>query len=420
MKLYKLNRYILGLSGILFLYINSSWAKEYGVGIIYLPEGPVKNYVLPKNSQDNTMEFRWQITNDTDVPVAGVNGIKQTKATTTLQIGDKSYIYVGSEVFSQSELVSFAGVYHIDGKNQAIAYLLERNPVAGGGYRWKMILNDPFDPLSTDGYNKIINNPFTQPMSSYTEVPVFVRVDYKTGATKPRTVYSVNIDPEDKQLLDRGFKDNDKNNKNFDKKTINIGKYGNINNVTVNYCAFDVNEDAKAEPIIRYLGWVELDRPEWVTSGDGEIKKTRAPAVFSEFSVTGKGMTFSISLIKAKFVFKPNTLPEEEVGALQKLSFPDKIKNLESFKSTRPHYGLVSGVYNNKSLLAGAICYTWRSQVKSGRTDRDIGDTIGISAINDSWDELNNGELKKLRRAELISKVQMQKEKEQKEKEQKD
>ncbi|MCC2645853.1 MAG: hypothetical protein K0R94_1631, partial [Burkholderiales bacterium] len=154
--------------------------------------------------------------------------------------------------------------------------------------------------------------------------------------------------------------------------------------------------------------------------GDGQIKKTRAPEVFSEFSITGKGITFGISLINVKFIFKPYTLSEEEVEELQKLSFPDKIKNLESFKSTKPHYGLISSTYNGGSLLTGSICYTWRSQVKSGRTDRDIGDTIGISAINDFWNELNNHELANLRKAEMIRKVQMQKEKEQKEKEQKD
>ncbi|MCE3268672.1 MAG: hypothetical protein K0R49_924, partial [Burkholderiales bacterium] len=164
MKIYKLNRYIIGLFSISFLCINASQANEIGIGIIKLPNGPAQNYLLPKDeekdalggedSEKKQIKIEWQITD---------NQINQDrpKVTSTILHGEKSYIYKGSEVFTDGkvpELVSFAGVYQLDNSKSAIAYKFERI-TAGTGYRWRLTYIDPIDTTTKEGQKRLLTNP---------------------------------------------------------------------------------------------------------------------------------------------------------------------------------------------------------------------------------------------------------------------
>lgn len=402
MKRDKVNKYILGLLGIFFLYINPSWAREYGIGIVKIPDGPLKDAILPKNSQDNIMEIQWQITDDANIPVDS-RGFYETKVTTTLQMGNKSYVYITSEEFSNlfpSQLTSFAGIYKKDDHDYAVAYKILRS-FTGGEHKWKIIFSEPFKLDNPDKVDYLTINPFKKPMSQYTEAPMFVRADYQVNREKERTDYSSNLELEQKGFLDSRFKElniNEKGNKNLDKKIIDIKKLGNMYNVGLVYCAFDVNEVAGADPLIRYVSWMRFEEPE-IRSLPSAANSISFPDVFDKYSLEQTTIKFSITALNIALDFQmtsANGLSADRIKKLKDLRFPTDIENLTPFQSSQIVYGKIFGTYKGEVLKQehDSICHIWRSQVASDRSDRTTPDIkIGTDAIKNFWRTLDRGEL---------------------------
>ncbi|MCE3268436.1 MAG: hypothetical protein K0R49_688 [Burkholderiales bacterium] len=415
MKLFKLIRYSVGLFSALYLCANTSYGTEYGVGIIKIRNGPLQAYLISKDSEEKhyttgedpdqkTVMFEWQVTNTINKPNLTI---------VPFQKGDKSYVYKNSEVYSNDDklkLVSVAGVYQKDNDNFAIAYKLERIQIENDkGHTddiWRFTYIDPFDTTTPEGQKRLMANPFiistTKPghtkristdlTKEYTDTQIFARVDYKFKEIKKiQTVYSINsYNPDnitEKNVLDDRFKfvyKNLKLNSDLENVVIDIGRYAKIQNATLTYCVFDVNENKDSDPELRYVYWAGLDQPEWAvnTNIHGEItsiKKYVSPAVFDMFYLNDekKEILFSIYSINTNFKFEiPKVYPTKEmVTKLEQLKMPKKITSLGSFKySAKKSIWLVNGQEKNNILKEDshyALCYSWRSAVTSVRADQN-------------------------------------------------
>ncbi|MCE3267861.1 MAG: hypothetical protein K0R49_113, partial [Burkholderiales bacterium] len=231
--------------------------------------------------------------------------------------------------------------------------------------------------------------------SEYSEVPILVRVAYKTDS--PNTiskVYSTDVDDDNKATLDRWFKHYDqyfKDNKNLDKLVIDLGKANKINNATIKYCVFDINEDTKIiKPNLRYVSWTEFDQLEKPQDKNGDLITAKATPIFDTFVFKENEAFFSIDSMKTYFHFEKANVAKEAMMKLDSLKIPDIIRDLSSFKYAKKETWSVNGRVFGKELQENshfALCYSFRSYLASSRavyiTSNDFK-TVQ-SSISDGW-----------------------------------
>jgi hypothetical protein len=419
----RLNICICGLFSALIMCLNTAQANEYGIGLVRLPDGfAAKNILVGTSSgeEDKELEIEWQIINE-DVYTDPIN------VTTTLQRGDRSYVYKQSEKFSDDTtpmLTSFAGVYQPDNSKLAIAYKIDRVSTGDGRYSWTFTFTEPFDPSTPEGFKRLSSNPFLPGdgfAKNQTTTLMRARVDYKfptaekdakdqakTGLAVPKipkTLYTASIDPSkqpnpDSLKLDSMFKTkNIQNIRDLNTVIIDIGRSSKMSNSTINYCVFDINNDPKIKkPVLRYLYWVEFDTSlemPFIAKYNTYQEALTIP-LFDIFNFKKNDkLMFGLSAQNTEFTLErpKRKLLSDEIKVLNKLEMPKDIQDLPAYKFEKPSIWVASTGINKGIPLnfePYVLCHTWRSQITSARSPSTSDDqAIAPQSAKAFWQELS-------------------------------